>query len=127
MIDECSISCGVRQLYNFDSHGTPTDFLLDSLEQSDDFYYSGVNSLVNYRFFIFSDKISKEYEGSGLTGTQFAKFVTKNKLGTLSMSAVRRNPNSGSNIRVWVWDIDRPALYKWYLANKISDEDDQEE
>lgn len=117
MLESTPISCGVRELLEFGGADSPEEFLLKSIQDSEDFYYSPLTTLdaINFKFFIFSDKTAK---GSNpVTGTKFAKWVVKNKLGTIISSAIRTNPNSGNKIRVWIWDIDRLALLKWYKAH----------
>lgn len=52
-------------------------------------------------------------------GEQFAKFITENKLGTVSewtdVIGVF-NPNSGYHIRLWAWVPDHEAVKKWLFT-----------
>jgi hypothetical protein len=105
--------------------------LLSSLEEYYDGFWSDDNlkdvSDINFKFFLFSDGTEKHHENHAVTGTKFSKFVVDNGLGIISSSAIRVNPNSGNRIRIWIWDINRHALLKWYKENKQDDGDDDEE
>ncbi len=67
------------------------------------------------RFLVFSDVIrAKGYAPSG--GQMLAKEIEDNKLGALTKSTEGRNPNSGNNIAVWVWDADHFAIGRYLKA-----------
>lgn len=62
---------------------------------------------VTCAFYVFSDA---DVFGNGLG---FSKYIRDNNLGELTESVEKAtNPNSGHDIRVWVWRIDRPAVKK---------------
>jgi hypothetical protein len=83
--------------------------------------YEGTEQYSKFRFAIFSEAIHPVYHGEGRKGwpyqygQMFAKFIEKNKLGSLTTTDNHElNPNSGSLVKVWVWGIDHDALKAWY-------------
>jgi len=43
-------------------------------------------------------------------GQTLAKFITENKLGTVTKVGRQLNPNSGNKLTMWVWEPDQDAL-----------------
>lgn len=114
-LEETSISCGVRQLYGVRDK-EPKEVLYEALK---DVRPWGVDwQLNNMRFgiILFSDKVARprgaKYSKFG--GVKFAEFVIENKLGKIISSDIITNPNTSNKIQVWVWQLNRPALIKWY-------------
>lgn len=70
-------------------------------------------------FIIFTD--TKE---SG-AGDKLAKFIEKNKLGTIISTKYRQNPNTSNLIKVWVWAPNEKNFKSWYKKN--SDDEDNED
>jgi len=50
-------------------------------------------------------------------GDNLKKFIEKNKLGTVTKSRAKKNPNSGNNINIFIWSIGRINFKKWALKN----------
>ena len=64
--------------------------------------------MVNFRYCIFTQaRHTYDY------GIDFAKFITNNKLGTIAETDFNTNPNSGNDVKVWIWTIDHNALGRW--------------
>lgn len=107
-ISNSAISCGVKQLHRlFSTFPHPQDsrsILIDAFRQNRFSPY--------YCMIVFSDTIRKPSRG-----TRLAKYIKDNKLGTVTASPVRTNPNSRNRIRTWIWCVDRKALKKWIVKN----------
>lgn len=111
------ISCGAMELYGFGYDNPEAD--LKAAFQHAERYGSH-----KCAFYIFSDRNTwdivdqrtntvvdtKSFPGYG---KKLAEYIEKEKLGIVFASDVRRNPNSGHNIQVWVWGVDHKALVKW--------------
>lgn len=59
-------------------------------------------------FLIFSDIDRK------IAGKKLSKFITKNKLGKITSSPIRTNPNSHNSLQMWIWAINKSNLKKYY-------------
>lgn len=75
-------------------------------------------------FYTFTDV--KPYAGA----LRLARYIRKNKLGTIIRSHEKRNPNSGNMLRVWIWETNKRNFIKWYnkenpdwAENNIEDND----
>lgn len=51
-------------------------------------------------------------------GRDFCRFIEANKLGTVRETQARRNPNSGNNLRVYIWAVNLRNLAKWRPGKK---------
>lgn len=60
-------------------------------------------------FYLFTDETSSS-GGKGL-----AKYIKDYKLGDLVCTKSKRNPNSGHNIKAWLWTINKNNFSKWYV------------
>ena len=49
-------------------------------------------------------------------GERLADYITAQNLGTVTASAINRNPNSGNDVRVFVWAVDKHALTDWWKS-----------
>jgi len=84
----------------------------DTYKKTDDNMYTAHYSLLRDSnvlragIVIFSD--AAQY-GNGQT---FAEYLKENKLGKVSVARAY-NPNSGHNIALWTWVVDRDALIAW--------------
>lgn len=64
-----------------------------------------------YNLFTFSDVAASLYGGQGTKGQALAAYITKNNLGTISVTEA---PGiHGYNIELFVWKSDRKALTEW--------------
>lgn len=84
---ESEISCGVAELSNL---WNPT--IADVM----DLPVEGLRPA----FIVFSDV-------AGSNGDKLAKLIKKHKLGTLTVTRPKTNPNSGNKIKVWAWSVDQ--------------------
>lgn len=128
MYSNSNISCGVGQLHGFSRFKTPREFIYDAFIEIDS--YSGEadgEADQDTPFFIFSDVITYRYNNEEqrrdklLTGQRFATWLKRRNLGTVIASSPKINPNSGNKIRVWVWEVNKPALIK-LLASMEAEE-----
>ncbi len=69
-------------------------------------------------FFIFTDALRNG------NGRKFAKQIDSLKLGKVTASRSRLNPNSGNMIRIWTWSPDVLAIKEWGEKNAEQDEQD---
>lgn len=52
------------------------------------------------------------------SGNALARFIRVNKLGSVQAAGrPKRNPNSGNQLKVWMWSINRRALERWAQKN----------
>jgi len=107
--------CGIKEfggLSNYTSaKAAMTDFC-KGWSPTRDPSYGNYSPNFNCAFAIFSEA------GSGATyGTKFAAYITKNKLGEVTEVPGKRNPNSGNNVRPFVWALDAKALQTWAQKN----------
>lgn len=57
----------------------------------------------------------KEYHKK--SGQAFEKLILDNKLGEVTRSHVRKNPNTRRMVAGFIWSVDYEALKKWYKEN----------
>jgi hypothetical protein len=99
--------CGVREVQGLRSDPKQTILLIaKALFESEH----------NCAFIILNDANSNK------RGQQAADLIRELKLGEISETRSKRNPNSRRLIKVWVWDYDRPALKKYWLEHKSESE-----
>ncbi len=106
MLSDSQLSCGIRELIGFEEFKTAKQMLLEGLLEDE--YLKALDNNITFRFIIFSDN-----EHKGLSGASFARFVRRNHLGPVTASNLRVNPNSDNKIRVWIWELDIPAVMTW--------------
>ena len=63
-------------------------------------------------FYIFSDIGDKKI------GNSLAKYIKKNKLGLITKSPSRINPNSGNSLKVWIWTLNKQNLRNYWNKHK---------
>lgn len=103
--------CGIRELIDIDAYLTePEQIIADVCEE----YYIHEHRCA---FYLFSDIQDKK------SGKELSSFIKKNKLGTITMSPVRVNPNSDNSLRVYLWTISRANLRKYWYKNCRKDEE----
>lgn len=66
-------------------------------------------------FYMFSDINYK------IAAKNLVKFIKKNKLGLITKSPSRVNPNSGNSLTIWLWTINKRNL-KLYWKKNCSEE-----
>lgn len=53
-------------------------------------------------------------------GQRFKALINKHKLGKVIETVSKKNPNSGNNIKAWIWDINKPNFRKFAKKHKIT-------
>jgi hypothetical protein len=98
------ISCGVKQLYNLDLAEFKAVFGQRAKKKREPLSYWDEYDEIGDRFetgytYLLSDIASDPNHH----GQSIADFIRANDLGTLTEHGEVRNPNSGNQIKVWVW------------------------
>ena len=97
--------CGLRELNDLcDYRYNPERALKDFCSS----FFHGQQDDEDLAAFILFTGVSKERYGQ-----RFASLIKKNKLGKILETRAKLNPNSGSIIKTWIWDINRPATRAW--------------
>lgn len=77
-----------------------------------------------FRFLIFSEAISSSYteastaDGYAGYGRRFAAYILSANLGEIISTGRHINPNSGNQLKVWIWAVDHGAFQKWLQTNQ---------
>ena len=111
--------CGVRELSGIRDHRTPEKTLRDAFEGYEGELDDGKKCLnLNFCHIIFTDVVG--YRPT--YGDFLAQYIEANGLGVVTFSVVRKNPNTGNQLRVWVWSLPRTegVITKWYYEKKKS-------
>jgi len=95
-----STCCGLKEFYN--------------LSQPREQLYEIYKIRKEYRFAmaLFTDNFVCERRGMGLK-----KLIEKLGVGEVVETPLTKNPNSGRNIRAWIYIIDYPKLKRWALGH----------
>lgn len=94
--------CGLHEIYNIQR--VSADVILLDNEFDDD----------SCAFYLFTDTGGSKRSSGG----KLAKFITENKLGIVTASPTKRNPNSQNMLTVWVWAVNRRAFNAWRRKNR---------
>ena len=115
--------CGIKEItglsYCVDTKTAMQDFaILTSLRKAEayqkDLSLKWIPApVVNFRYAIFS-QAHKE----SAYGLKFAAFIRDQGLGTLEETGFSSNPNSGNQLKAWIWTVDHDALRSWAEANQ---------
>ena len=121
MLNRTNSCCGIGELSGLESNPLTNIkrmcddyFHIEEFEDNIDFVSTKKRKIPKvvyedaFALVLFTDAIGNN------NGNKFAKFIKKNKLGTLQASPIRRNHNSGNRIRSWVWSVNKPNLKKFY-------------
>lgn len=73
-------------------------------------------------FFVFTDAASR---GFGVNGESLKDFIVERGLGQVYRTNTARNPSSGRQVAVYVWQVDQGALASWW--DKHPENPDREE
>jgi hypothetical protein len=112
MIDMKSLECcGIKELIDIDDYRTEPEQIIEDVCEE---YYIHEHRCA---FYIFSDIQDK------VAGKNLRKYILKNKLGTITMSPIRVNPNSDNSLRVYIWTISRANLRKYWYKNCRKDDE----
>ena len=101
--------CGIDEIADIADHDNPKEALKEVCHE---IYYNDKTCA----FMMFSDIGKKE------SGKALHKYITKNKLGTVTKSVSRINPNSDNSLAIWIWAMHRGNLKKWWNKNKSPNE-----
>lgn len=110
--------CGVKELTELSGTRDPAAALMTMLNYLGRHEYGGPGSRTILHFpaahIIFTGvtKTRSNY------GERFANFIRENNLGEVIESVVKRNPNSGNPLKVWVWSIHRNNLEAWWKERR---------
>ncbi|KKK80713.1 hypothetical protein LCGC14_2820730 [marine sediment metagenome] len=81
-----------------------------------DGYAGGVGRMIpsdfNYALVLFTSVTKRKY------GERLRDYIIKNKLGYVTKSATKTNPNTKNRINAWLWAIHVKNLEQWYKKNK---------
>ncbi|MFA5695834.1 MAG: hypothetical protein WC917_00010 [Bacilli bacterium] len=97
--------CGIEELVDIADYETePKTIIVDICTN----YFENENQCA---FYMFSD-IQRKRSGKNL-----CKFIKKHKLGLITQSPSRVNPNSGNSLTIWIWTINKRNLRSFYSKN----------
>lgn len=138
-IEESAISCGVNQICEFPTGRISNKKLRTILfKVGQDFWNDWakegeyVGNWPNQRYVRFNPPRYKDEEdlhpccafllfshkASNKVTQRFAELIEAEKLGDVWRSEPSKNPNSGNDIVVYVWKVDKDNFKKWYIANR---------
>lgn len=63
-------------------------------------------------FVVFSD-INDGDDRNFEAGEALAAYIAEHNLGTVVAAGQRENPNSGNQLRAWLWNVDKGAMTAW--------------
>lgn len=105
--------CGVREMNRL-AYAVHRSRLKQSVR---DVWNRGRGNGPNFSHVIFT-AVQPSYEGAQDYGEIYRKFIEQHKLGTVAASDAAVNPNSGNEIRVYVWTLDRERIKKYLRIEK---------
>lgn len=82
-------------------------------------------------FYFFSDTDEEiEHDKSFEFGLSLKKYIRDNKLGIVTQSTKRINPNTDHTLIMWVWAVNNDKLFEWFEKHGgeigMDDDDDDE-
>jgi len=98
--------CGFKEIDNL-CDGTAEQNLKETCEQ----FFNDDNDAA----FLFFTGVSKEGYGQ-----KFKKLILKEKLGEITETKAKRNPNSGNKIKAWIWAVNKTKFKQYAKRNKIT-------
>lgn len=119
MICRSYISCGVRQIYNIEGWNKiyfdePGLFIKEFYNGSYDPAWGR-----KFKFAIFSHRSNGSEVGGTQTCKKIKEFIETNNLGKVMESDTEKNPNSGNDIQIYIWNINWPAVEKFMADTKL--------
>jgi hypothetical protein len=122
--------CGLRELHGleWEAREGPAyamkEFIHAACPKRQEFKWRDGKYIKQYlsRLYFSHVVFSEAKDGAGAYGEQFAAYIKKNKLGDVVASQRRVNPNSGNQVKLWVWTLNKQELVKW-AAKNIKDGD----
>lgn len=68
-------------------------------------------------FFLFTQAKARKGRSRSY-GEQFERLLKRHRLGTLISTPNNLNLNSGNNVKVWLWKVDRDACRRWWERDR---------
>lgn len=105
--------CGLREIENLSDYNHTKEAMQAFCKKflNTDLY--GGYTSDKYAFVLFTGVIEERY------GQRFARFITATKLGKVTGSRARINPNSENVIKVWIWELNKQALIRWHKKHNL--------
>lgn len=108
-----NVSCGIREFYDIPSYMTPESFLVEFLTKaraSVDPITARMypNKWKAFRFLVFSHRSSYFQVCNAI-----CEYIKENKLGKIVLTEAANNPNSGNDIKIYIWQVDWEPLLAW--------------
>lgn len=105
--------CGIKELAGI-SQGSPANAIWSAGLLVNEFD----PSMPRCRYIIFSQAHSNMFKSSGY-GYDFAQYIRDNNLGEVfDQVPVGKNPNSGNQVKMWIWIFDSDAMKAWFEKEK---------
>ena len=110
--------CGVKELSGLSTCRDATDAMLQFGKLThlrvvrDDDGKEVKAPFDRFRYVVFTQ--AKKADGYGI---RFAELIEDQGLGEIIETKFRVNPNSGNNVKVWVWTVDHKAVKEWLDKN----------
>ena len=95
--------CGLKEMEGLDY--APKDLIQQLADET-------FNDGLDYAFILFTDAVE---EGNGIALAKYLR--ARPKLGALTTTRPRINPNSDRMIQCWIWSVNRRELKKFFIAN----------
>lgn len=121
-VDSYINCCGIREISSLSYYRGPKAAMIGFCDQvysrllgnPPHTYMSNDNS--NFRYAVFSQAGAR-----GAYGQRFAAYITENNLGEVIETGRHVNPNSGNQLKVFVWTVDHDAVKLWMKEVKDKD------
>ena len=97
--------CGLREISGLGGAGTSRNALYEVAK----IMYTNSKKGA---FVVFSAPSQHKY------GDNLRNLITKTRVGTVSKSRARKNPNSLNTLNVYMWSVNDKVLKRWYIAEK---------
>ena len=112
--------CGVREIYGVNEHRTGLAVLRRFAAHIYDpekpyVVYSGN---ARFRFAFFTQASRPGHTPPATYGERLAACIRRSNVGNVIETEEAINPNSGNNLKMWVWQVDHDALKAWWEVDK---------
>lgn len=98
--------CGILEISGLQDDSLHTVLSFRDAEEAND---------NRYAFAIFSDIVV----GDRKRGENLARYIRKHKLGKVRSSSAKRNLNTSSTIKMWIWEVNHDALDRFFAKFDI--------
>lgn len=95
--------CGLGELQGITTQKDPKDALMD---------IGGRQFSSKRSFILFSCPTTQKH------GKNLQEFIEREDLGKVTVSTSKKNPNSGNNLKIYLWEVDRRKFNKWFKERK---------